>query len=129
MLHPLIHLLATRPQLLGDHAQAYGELISAEVATQAQTLKRRTIWFALTICLVGVAMVLAGVAALLWAALLPALQPVPWTLTLVPLVPAVMAVVCGLMAQRARGVDDGVFAELRRQVLADMALLRTMGTA
>lgn len=129
MLHPLFHLIATQPQLLGDHAQAYGELISTELANHADDLKRRTVWGALALCLLGVAAVLAGVSTLLWALLVPALQPVPWALILVPLTPAALALVCGLLARKRGTVEDQAFSELRRQVQADMALLRTMGTA
>lgn len=127
MLHPLIHLIATQPQLLGSHAAAYGELISTELAAQAQTLKRRTLWTALAVCFLGVAAVLAGVATLLWALLVPALQPVPWVVILVPLVPVVLAAACGLLAHSPGGLQDAAFAELRRQVQADMELLRSMG--
>jgi hypothetical protein len=129
MLHPLIHLIATQPQLLGSHAAAYGELISSELAVQAQTLKHRTLWGALTVCFLGVAAVLAGVATLLWAMLVPALQPVPWVVILVPLVPFVLAVVCGLLAYKPWAAQDAAFAELRRQVQADIELLRSMETA
>ena len=129
MLHPLIHLIATQPQLLGSHAAAYGELISTELAVQAQTLKRRTLWVALAVCFLGVAAVLAGVATLLWALLVPALQPVPWIVILVPLVPFVLSVVCGLLARKPWVAQDAAFAELRRQVQADIELLRSMDAA
>jgi Putative Actinobacterial Holin-X, holin superfamily III len=127
MLHPLIHLIATQPHLLGSHAAAYGELISDELATQAKTLKRRALWGALAVCFLGVAAVLAGVSTLMWALIVPPLQPVPWAVILVPLVPLVLAVVCGLLARRPGGAQDAAFAELRRQVQADMELLRSVG--
>jgi len=129
MLHPLFHLITSQPQLLGDHAQAYGELISTELAVQAQDLKRRTIWSALALCLIGVAAVLAGVATMMWALLIPPMQAVPWSVILVPLVPAVLALACGLMARKSGNAGDTAFAELRRQLHADMALLRSMDTA
>ena len=131
MLHPLFHLIATQPQLLGDHAQAYGELISAELATQAAALKRRTLFYALALCFLGVAIVLAGVALMLWATLVPVPAPAPttvWVLALVPAVPAALALACYLLARTRVDADDPAFAELRRQVQADMALLRGMGT-
>ncbi|MBC7918347.1 MAG: phage holin family protein [Rhodoferax sp.] len=127
MLHPLFHLMARQPQLLGSHAAAYGELISTELATQALALKHRALWGALAVCFFGVAAVLAGVSTLLWAMLVPALQPVPWIVILVPLVPFVLAVVCGLLARKPGTAQDAAFAELRRQVQADMELLRGMG--
>lgn len=128
MLHPLIHLIATQPHLLGSHAAAYGELIGDELATQARTLKRRTLWGALAVCFLSVAAVLAGVSTLLWALIVPPMQPVPWVVILVPLVPFILAVVCGLFARRPASAQEAAFAELRRQVQADMELLRSMGT-
>ena len=129
MLHPLFHLIATQPQLLGDHAQAYGELISAELATQAAALKRRTLYGALALCFLGVGIVLAGVALMLWATLVQApAQTTVWVLVLVPAVPMVLALACYLMTRTRGTADDIAFAELRRQVQADMALLRGMGT-
>lgn len=128
MLHPLFHLIATQPQLLGDHAQAYGELIGTELATQAAALKRRTLLGALALCLLGVATVLAGVALMLWVTLVPAPpQTTLWVLALVPGIPALLALVCGLLARARSNATDPAFAELRRQVQADMALLRGLG--
>ena len=129
MLHPLFHLIATQPQLLGDHAQAYGELISTELATQAAALKRRTLYGALALCFLGVAIVLAGVALMLWATLVPApAQTTVWVLILVPAVPSALALGCYLLARSGSTEEDAAFAELRRQLQADMALLRGMGT-
>ena len=128
MLHPLIRLIATQPELLGSHVHAYGELIGTELATQAQAIKRRTILGALALCFMGVAAVLAGVSTLLWSILIPAMQPVPWAVILVPLTPAVLALICGVMARSGGSAQDAAFAELRRQLQADLTLLRTMGT-
>jgi hypothetical protein len=129
MLHPLFHLIATQPQLLGDHAQAYGELISTELATQVAALKRRALYGALALCFMGVAIMLAGVALMLWAALVPApAQATVWVLILVPAIPTVLALVCYGLARTRSAADDPAFAELRRQVQADMALLRGLGT-
>ena len=35
MTHPVFRLIATRPQLLVDHAQAYAELLNAEIGSVA----------------------------------------------------------------------------------------------
>lgn len=129
MLHPLFHLIATQPQLLGDHAQAYGELVGSELATQAAVLKRRALLSALALCALSVAVGLAGVALMLWATLSPAPQHAAWVLVLVPAVPAVLALVCLQMARHPGTAEDAAFAELRRQLQADMDLLRGMGAA
>lgn len=73
MLHPLLHLIASRPQLLADHAAAYAELVAAEFGAETSALKRQALLGALGIGGLGVAAVLAGVAVMLWA-VLPAAQ-------------------------------------------------------
>lgn len=123
MLHPLIHLLTSQPELLGDHAQAYGELIGSEVAAQARVWKRRSLLYALALCLGGVAAVLCGVSILLWATVAaPASASI--ALWLVPLAPALLAGICAWCA-RDGGENEG-FVELRRQFQADMDLLRSL---
>ena len=111
------------------HADQFHAIGGTELAVQTQTLKRRTLWVALAVCFLGVAAVLAGVATLLWALLVPALQPVPWIVILVPLVPFVLAAVCVLLAHKPWAAQDAAFAELRRQVQADIELLRSMDAA
>jgi hypothetical protein len=39
--HPLLHLIATRPQLLADHAEAYAELVAVEIDCMSATWTRR----------------------------------------------------------------------------------------
>ncbi|MDZ7919172.1 hypothetical protein [Rhodoferax sp.] len=129
MLHPLFHLIATQPQLLGDHAQAYGELLGSELTSQATQLKRRTLLGALGLCLMGVALVLAGVALMLWVTLAPAPTPgTLWVLVLVPGIPALMSVLCGWLLRAPGSFAEPAFGELRRQVQADVALLRSLST-
>lgn len=126
MLHPIFHLVATQPQLLGQHAQAYGELVGAELSAQASVWSRRALLIALTLCLLGVTVVLAGVALMLWATLVPEPRSA-WVLLVVPSVPAVGAIVCYLLARQRSAADADAFAELRRQMQADLALLRELG--
>ena len=127
MLHPLLHLLATQPHLLGNHAQAYGELLSTELNQQAHALGKRTLLVALAVCFLGVAVVLCGTACMLWALATPQQATLPWVLITVPLVPAALSVACFWASRANTSPDKKAFAELRRQVQADVALLREMG--
>lgn len=126
MLHPIFHLVATQPQLLGQHAQAYGELVSSELSTQATVWTRRAVFSALALCLFSVCVVLAGVALMLWATLVPEPRSA-WVLLAVPSVPGVAAIACYLLARKRSATDEQAFAELRRQMQADLALLRELG--
>lgn len=121
-MHPLLHLIATRPHLLADHAEAYAELVAAEIGSVSAAWKRRAMLNAVALCCLGVAAVLAGVALMLWAVIPAAPVQALWVLIAVPLVPMAMAVWCVLAAQ-PQG-DDGPFDNVRRQVKADMAMLR-----
>ncbi len=122
MLHPLLHLVATQPQLLADHAEAYAELAAEELGDFSATWKRRTLLNAVALCFGAAAVVLAGVAVMLWAVIPAEQMQAPWVLIAAPLVPLAVAIVCLLTARR--GDAGHAFDNLRRQVKEDMALLR-----
>ena len=124
MMHPLLHLVATQPQLLADHAEAYAELVAAEIGTASAAWKRRALLNAVALCCLVVAVVLAGVALMLWAVIPAAQMHAAWVLIAAPLLPVAVALGC-LLAARAQD-EGGVFENLRRQMKADMAMLREM---
>ena len=126
MIHPLLRLLATRPQLLADHAEAYAGLVGQEWAETATVWQRRVLLSAIALCLFGVAIVLGGVALMFWAVTPPANIQLPWALAAAPLVPAIAALGCGWLA---RSDTQPRFAELKRQLACDMALLREASVA
>ena len=125
MPHPLLHLIAGRPHLLLEHLEAYGELISAEAAQASAGWKRSALLNAVALVLLLAGVVLGGVAVMLWGAIPRAQMPAPATLLLVPFPPIVLAVWCLLVARRASAGE--AFEHLRRQMKADMALLREAG--
>ncbi len=127
MLHPLLHLVATQPQLLAEHAEAYAEMVAAQVGAASAAWKRRAALSAVALCCVGVAAVLAGVALMLWAVSPPGTIHAPWALLAGPLLPAGVAVVC-LLAARGGGAAGG-FSALREQLKADIVMLREAGAA
>ena len=121
-MHPLLALATGQPQLLAEHAQAYGELVSAELARVASTWKRQALLHAGALIAVAVTAVLAGVALMLWAALPTPTMPAPWLLILVPLAPLLAAFGC-LMAARGQA-GPGAFNNVREHVQADLLMLR-----
>lgn len=127
MLHPLLHLVATQPQLLAEHAEAYAEMVAAQVGAVSVAWKRRAVLNAVALCCLGVAAVLAGVALMLWAVIPPADIHAPWALLAGPLLPALVAAAC-LVAARARDEGTG-FGALREQIHADIVMLREAGAA
>ena len=127
MLRPLFHLATRQPQLLTDHVEAYADLVSSELRLASSLWKRRLVLQLAGATAVAVAVLLAGVATLLWAVLPTTSMPTPWLLWLVPLVPAVVGLCCaGLAGSNPSGPT---FALLRRQWAADRAMLREASIA
>jgi len=125
MTMPWLRLVLAEPQLLARHAQAYAELAAAEWTEAASSLRRRMRLQALGWCGLMLAMLLAGVAVLLWAVTPPAQVHAPWALWAVPLLPAALAFAC-LAAARRIG-RAAAFTLLRRQWQADRAMLHEAG--
>ncbi len=124
-MHPLLHLIATRPQLLADHAGAYADLAMAELGQASAGWQRQAVLTAATACSLLVATILAGVALMLWAVTPAANLHAPWALLAAPLLPAVVALACHL-ARQPTGTG-AAFGVLRRQVQDDMRMLRSVG--
>jgi uncharacterized membrane protein YqjE len=127
MIHPLLALIATKPQLLGDHVEAYAELVGAEMSRTSKRWISRVVLWAAAAFLATVFLVFAGVALMLWAVVPADSMNVPWLLVVVPLVPLVGTVACVLTA-RARA-DEAAFQTIREQFAADMAMLREVSAA
>src|SRR5512133_1395475 len=91
-MHPLLELLLARPQLLADHAQAYGALFNEEMGQARATLQRWAMWRTITLCCLLSAGILAGMAIMLWAALPGGSMQAPWVLLVTPMIPLVVAI-------------------------------------
>jgi uncharacterized membrane protein len=125
MLHPVLRLLATRPQWLAEHAEAYAELAAAEFDDAAASWRRSVGLSALTLCALSVGGALAGVALMLWAVTPVLPERTAWVLLATPAVPLLLAL-AGVVAQRLAR-RQALFAVLRQQVQADLLLLREAG--
>jgi hypothetical protein len=126
MIHPLLRLIATEPQVLGDHVEAYADLVGDEVRKTGAAWSLRLGLYAAALCLAGVGLVLAGVALMLWAALPPSGFQAPWVLVAVPGVTFLLALVCILIARRKPA--ESAFDNDKKQLSADMAMLREVST-
>ena len=126
-MHPLLHLIAIRPQLLAGHAQAYADLVATEwprarSAWRRQALLKVLAWLSLTS-----AVLLGGMALMLWAVLPLASMPTPWLLIVVPLLPATVGAACLVAARHAR--EGQLLDILGQQLSADLAMLQATGLA
>jgi hypothetical protein len=126
-MHPLLHLIATQPQLLADHAEAYADLVGEELGAASMVWKRRVALNALALCFTGVATVLGGVALMLWAVIPPADMQAPWALIAAPTLPLGAALACWLYGRATPA--HGTFDNVRRQMKADVAMLREVSAS
>jgi uncharacterized membrane protein YqjE len=121
-MHPLLQLSATKPQLLFDHVEAYGDLVTSEARYISAVWKRRVLLMAIALCSVRVGAVLAGVALMLWA-VTPASQiQASWALVTAPSLPLALAAAC-IIYSRSHD-EDNAFDTIREQVNADLTMLR-----
>lgn len=126
MLPPWLTLVTGQRQLLAEHAEAYAELVQAEAAALGTAWRRQAVLGALALSSAAVAVVLGGVALMLWAVIPPATGQTPWLLVAVPLLPLALAGVCALLAQQPAAAAP--FGSLREQLRADWSLLREAET-
>ncbi len=127
MIHPLLRLAATEPQLIGDHVEAYAALVGEEVSKVSTSLIIRAALFATALVLVAVGLVLVGVALLFCAAIPASDFPAAWAMVVVPLAPFVIAVGCVVFA-RSRPTEKP-FDTIKKQLHADMAMLREVSAS
>lgn len=126
MIHPLFRLIASRPQMLADHVEAYSDLVAQEVDTLAAGWKQRALLGAVAGVSGGVALILGGVALMLWATLPVESMRAPWALAAVPGVPLLIAIGCWIGLQRT--VTTQGFKTVREQFAADVAMLREVSS-
>jgi hypothetical protein len=122
MIHPLLRLIATEPQILGDHVEAYAELVGDEVRKTSSAWSLRIGLYLAALALGSVGLVLTGVAIMLWGSLPPASLHQPWLLVAVPAASFVAAIICVLCARR--NPVENAFDNVKKQLSADMAMLR-----
>ena len=121
MIHPLLRLAATQPQLLGDHVEAYAAMLGEEAKEVSDSLIRRAVLYGAAAVMGLVGLMLVGVALLFWAAIAPDYNA-GWALIVVPLVPLAGAAACFFSA-RSKPISEA-FGKVRQQLKADMAMLR-----
>ena len=126
MIHPLLRLIATQPHLLVDHAEAYAELASEEFSKTASLWKWRVVLSVVALFLIGVAAILGGVALMLWAVIPSTSMQAPWALLAGPLIPAVIAAGCLI---KARQQPPSSFDALKKQIRADLLMVREVSNA
>lgn len=119
-LHPVFRTLASRPELLAEHAGAYVDLAAAEVDLAARQVRTRAALMAAALACGALGVGLAGTALLLLAVTPLQAMPAPWALAAAPAVP--LAAALGLWWAQGRTAVDLRFASLQEQLALDRQL-------
>ena len=122
MIHPLIHLAASRPELLVEHGEAYAALVAKEISDWRTSLVRRVMFAAVAGLCAFLSLFFIGIALMLWAAT-PEGDVRSFSVLLgVPVVMIVLTVGAALFAKR--GAPASAFDDLKKQFSADLRMLR-----
>lgn len=125
MIHPLIGLVATRPELLSEHLGAYTQLVTAESLAALAQLRRRSLWAAALFASLVLGLGLGGGALMLVAVVPLAEMPMPALLAGVAATPWLAAGLCFLMLQGQPA--SRLFPLLRQQLQLDGVVLQEAG--
>lgn len=120
MLHPIFSVLISKPELVADHLSSYASLIQEEARDVGTEVAKRAIAGIIAAVCLLVFLILAGVAAMLWA-----LTEFHWMLVVAPGVFLVVAVIAGMSAKKK--LPNGAFKETRSQLGADAQTLHALG--
>ena len=119
-IHPIVHVAARRPQLLAEHAKAYGDLLLEEGRRTLSSLVLHAVLYAAAGVLGGLGLVFGGVALLLYAAIPGELRD-GWLLVALPCASMLAAGACFIGARTLP--IDLTLDVVGRQVKADIDML------
>ena len=120
MLHPIISVLVSKPELVMEHVAGYAALMREEASSVGLELAKRAIAWGVTLFALLVFLILAGVAAMLGA-----LHGFHAMLVIAPAIALAISIV-GFTVARKR-LPEKAFTELKAQLDADAEALRAIG--
>jgi MFS family permease len=121
MFHPIFSVLIKKPDLVIEHLSAYLALAKEEAGSTGVDLAQRLVAWAVAGVASVVFLTLAGVAVMLGVLM----DRFSWALVLVPGLMMALAVIA--LASARKPMPPNRFAEVKRQIDADMHALRAAG--
>lgn len=122
MIHPLIKLLATHPELVARHLGAYADLASAEAADVAGLMRRKVVLTLILGTSAALGLGLTAIALMMVAVVPVAQMPYPWLLVGVPVLSWLAALGCWWRLRHAERLT--MFESLREQISLDATMLQ-----
>ncbi len=120
MLHPIFSVLVSKPELVLEHVAGYAALMRDEASSVGLEVAKRAVAWGIALFSALVFLILAGVAAMLWAVQ----GQFSWAFVIVPGIPLVLAVLAFLEARKR--LPEKAFSELKSQLDADAQVLRAI---
>lgn len=121
MVHPIISVLITKPELVMEHVAGYASLMRDEASSVGLEVAKRAIAWGVTLFAALVFLILAGVAAMLASVQ----DRFSWAFVVVPAIPLAISLI-GFTVARKR-LPEKAFSELKAQLDADAQALRAIG--
>lgn len=121
-IHPLLRIVLTRPELLADHAAAYGALIEDEAGKVAGSWAAKIGLYAGAAVMAFFTVMFTGIALMLRGTLPSESYPAGWALWAVPLACFLIAAGLALMA-KSKTIEQAL-AVVKAQLRSDLALLQ-----
>ncbi len=119
MLPPLLKIMINEPGLLGEHIEAYSQLIVKDVALWQDSVKRQ---FKLKAIMGGslfLTLLFTGIAVMLWGTT----NSTHWSLIVVPLIPLLTLLVAGMMLMN-RHIARNPLQSIKKQFCSDLRMLK-----
>ena len=98
VIHPLVYVAARQPQLLAEHAKAYGDLLLEESRRTLSSLVLHAVLYAAAAVFGLLGMVFGGISLLLYGAIAGEMRD-GWLLVALPGASLIVAVVCIAVAR------------------------------
>lgn len=123
MFHPIFSVLIKQPDLVVEHLSAYVALAREEAGSTGTDLATRLMAWAIVLVASAVFLMLAGVAVMLGVMM----DRFSWALVLVPGLMLALALIASATARKP--MPPNRFAEMKKQIDADVCALRAAGNA